>query len=159
MGWELQADAKTHNTRLQDALAISAAGAAMAYLQETQKASLDHIRQLVPARLSRSLEIDSATRRSLELTQTIRTATREGSLLDVVDRTVTSMGARRLSQWLASPLISKEQIELRLGAVEEFVGNDRLRNTVREHLSDVYDIERLTAVLQQVVAVLAICDS
>jgi DNA mismatch repair protein MutS len=145
MGWELQADAKAHNTRLQDTLAISAAGAAMAYLQETQKASLDHIRQLVPARLSRSLEIDSATRRSLELTQTIRTATREGSLLDVVDRTVTSMGARRLGQWLASPLISKEQIELRLGAVEEFVSNDRLRNTVREHLSDVYDIERLTA--------------
>jgi DNA mismatch repair protein MutS len=145
MGWELQSDAKENSVSLQDLLAISAAGAAMAYLQETQKSSLDHIRQLVPARLSRTLEIDSATRRSLELTQTIRTASREGSLLEVLDRTVTSMGARRLSQWLASPLISLEQIELRLGAVEEFVGNDRLRNSLRTFLSDVYDIERLTA--------------
>jgi DNA mismatch repair protein MutS len=114
-------------------------------LQETQKTSLTHIQQLVPSRLSRILEIDSATRRSLELTQTIRTATREGSLLEVLDRTVTSMGARRLGQWLASPLLSKEQIESRLDAVDEFVRNDRLRTAMRENLSDVYDIERLMA--------------
>jgi DNA mismatch repair protein MutS len=81
----------------------------------------------------------------LELTQTIRTATREGSLLEVLDRTVTSMGARRLGQWLASPLLSKEQIESRLDAVDEFVRNDRLRTAMRENLSDVYDIERLMA--------------
>ncbi len=76
---------------LQDALAISAAGPPWLIYKKTQKASLDHIRQL-----SRTTEPErgdrSATRRSLELTQTIRTATREGSLLDVVDRTVTSMG-------------------------------------------------------------------
>jgi DNA mismatch repair protein MutS len=145
MGWELRDGADANDVRFQDLLAVSAAGAAMAYLQETQKSSLDHILQLNPARLSKSLEIDSATRRSLELTQTIRTASRDGSLLEVLDRTVTSMGARRLSQWLASPLISKEQIELRLQAVEEFANDDRLRNSLRGMLSDIYDIERLTA--------------
>lgn len=145
MGWELRDDTTENATRLQDLLSIGAAGAAMAYLQETQKSNLDHIAQLTPARLSRTLEIDSSTRRSLELTQTIRTASREGSLLDVLDRTVTAMGARRLSQWLASPLIAKEQIESRLLAVEELVGNDRFRNALRECLSEVYDIERLTA--------------
>jgi len=145
MGWDFQPDASVNSTSLQDLLAISAAGAALAYLQETQKTSLTHIQQLVPSRLSRILEIDSATRRSLELTQTIRTATREGSLLEVLDRTVTSMGARRLGQWLASPLLSKEQIESRLDAVDEFVRNDRLRTAMRENLSDIYDIERLMA--------------
>ncbi len=118
---------------------------ALAYLQETQKTSLDHIQQLQPARLVRSLEIDSATRRSLELTQTIRTASRDGSLLDVLDRTVTSMGARRLAQWLASPLVSKEQIELRSAAVEELVTYTRLRASIRTMLDDVYDLERLLA--------------
>jgi hypothetical protein len=86
-----------------------------------------------------------ATRRSLELTQTIRTGSREGSLLEVIDRTVTPMGARRLSQWLASPLVAAAQIESRLGAVEELVRDSRLRNAIRESLSDVYDLERLLA--------------
>jgi DNA mismatch repair protein MutS len=146
MGWDTQIESKdTATNQALDALAISAAGAAMAYLQETQKTSLDHIQQLQPARLIRSLEIDSATRRSLELTQTIRTASRDGSLLEVLDKTVTAMGARRLGQWLASPLVSKEQIELRLDAVEEFVRDTRLRSTVREMLDDIYDLERLLA--------------
>jgi len=146
MGWTTIADAKdTASTFQKDALAMSAAGAALAYLQETQKTGLDHIQQLLPARLMRSLEIDSATRRSLEIAQTIRTASREGSLLEVLDRTVTSMGARRLAQWLASPLVSREQIELRLDAVDELVRENRLRNSVRELLDDVYDLERLLA--------------
>jgi len=125
MGWNLgdssARDRKVEQEAEYDRIAIGAAGAAMAYLLETQKTSLDHIQQLVPARLQRCLEIDSATRRSLELTQTIRTGSREGSLLDVVDRTVTPMGARRLSQWLASPLVVPEHIESRLGAVSELV--------------------------------------
>jgi len=146
MGWDTHRDPKETTSAFErDALAISAAGAAMAYLCETQKTSLDHIQQLQPARLTRSLEIDSATRRSLELTQTIRTASRDGSLLEVLDRTVTSMGARRLSQWLASPLVSKEQIELRLDAVEELVRDTRLRTSIREMLDEVYDLERLLA--------------
>ena len=146
MGWDTHADSKeSASTHVQDTLAISAAGAAMAYLQETQKTSLDHIHPLQSARLVRSLEIDSATRRSLELNQTIRTASREGSLLEVLDRTVTSMGARRLSQWLASPLVSKDQIDLRLDAVDEFVHDTRLRMTIRDMFDEVYDLERLLA--------------
>lgn len=156
MGWELGESKKRESagtsknglsgtSESHDKLAISAAGAAIAYLQETQKTSLDHIQQLVPARLQRCLEIDSATRRSLELTQTIRTGSREGSLLEVLDRTVTPMGARRLSHWLSSPLVSVPQIESRLGAVEELVRDGRLRGTIRESLREVYDLERLLA--------------
>ncbi len=126
-----------------DELAIGAAGAAMAYLLETQKNSLDHIRALLPARQGRFLEIDAATRRSLELTHTIRGASRAGSLLEVMDKSVTPMGARRIAQWLASPLIDRGQIESRLGAVEEFFKEKRLRETMRGLLSDVYDLERL----------------
>jgi DNA mismatch repair protein MutS len=139
MGWESGPESES------DPLAIAAAGAALAYLLETQKTSLSHIQQLIPARQQRSLEIDSATRRSLELTQTIRSASREGSLLDVLDRTRTPMGARRLGQWLASPLVSATQIESRLEAVEELVTDTRLRSTIRDTLDQVYDLERLLA--------------
>ncbi|MFN6164008.1 MAG: DNA mismatch repair protein MutS [Planctomycetota bacterium] len=139
MGWESEAEGDI------DRLAIAAAGAAMAYLLETQKTSLSHIQQLIPARQQRCLEIDSATRRSLELTQTIRTASREGSLLEVLDRTRTPMGARRLAQWLSSPLVSAAQIESRLEAVEELVSDTRLRTSIRETLDQVYDLERLLA--------------
>ena len=132
MGWEAG-----------DELAIGAAGAAMAYLLETQKNSLDHIGTLLPARQGRFLEIDAATRRSLELTHTIRGASRAGSLLEVMDESVTPMGARRISQWLASPLIDRNQIESRLGAVEELFKEKRFRETLRDLLSDVYDLERL----------------
>ncbi len=126
-----------------DELAISAAGAAMAYLKETQKNNLDHISNLLPARQGRFLEIDAATRRSLELTHTIRGASRSGSLLEVLDRTVTPMGARRMALWLSSPLIDRTQIERRLEAVEEFQKEKRLRESLRTLLSDVYDLERL----------------
>jgi DNA mismatch repair protein MutS len=139
MGWESGAESDS------DPFAIAAAGAALAYLLETQKTSLSHIQQLIPARHQRCLEIDSATRRSLELTQTIRSASREGSLLDVLDRTRTPMGARRLGQWLASPLVSTTQIESRLEAVEELVTDTRFRSTIRDTLDQVYDLERLLA--------------
>lgn len=139
MGWESGPESES------DMLAIAAAGAALAYLLETQKTSLTHIQQLIPARTQRCLEIDSATRRSLELTQTIRSASRAGSLLDILDRTRTPMGARRLGQWLASPLVSAPQIESRLEAVEELVADTRLRTTIREVLDQVYDLERLLA--------------
>jgi len=148
MGWELPTDgtkSSSHAESAQDGVAICAAGAAMAYLLETQKTSLSHIQQLLPDRLQRCLEIDSATRRSLELTQTIRTGSREGSLLEVLDRTVTPMGARRLGLWLASPLVSATQIESRLEAVDELVRDLRLRTTIREGLKEIYDLERLMA--------------
>ena len=126
-----------------DLSAIVAAGAALAYLNETQKVSLSHIQSLLPARHDSSLQIDSATRRSLELTQTLRHGERDGSLLHVMDRTVTPMGARCLMQWLASPLVSKEQIDARLDAVDELFRDDPLREDCRQALDQVFDLERL----------------
>ncbi len=133
MGWDAE----------QDGLAIGAAGAVLAYLQETQKTSLGHIRQLSPHRSGHTLEIDAATRRSLELTHTMRDRDRRGSLLSVLDQTQTPMGARRLAAWLASPLRDLPTIELRQGAVAELLSDNRFRNTVRQSLSEVYDLERL----------------
>lgn len=126
-----------------DGLAIGAAGAVLAYLQETQKTSLGHVRQLLPYRHGVTLEIDAATRRSLELTHTMRDRERSGSLLSVLDHTCTSMGARLLATWLASPLIDLEAIRLRHGAVGEFVSDNRLRNEIRSRLGEVYDLQRL----------------
>lgn len=127
----------------QDGLAIGAAGAILAYLQETQKTSLGHIRRLLPYRSGQTLEIDAATRRSLELTHTMRDRDRRGSLLAVLDETQTPMGARRLAAWLASPLLDKAAIELRQGAVAELLGDNRWRALLRESLGEVYDLERL----------------
>jgi DNA mismatch repair protein MutS len=128
-----------------DEPALAAAGAAMAYLREMQKVALTHISQLLPARAGRYLELDSATRHSLELTHTIRTGARQGALIGVLDQTVTPMGARRIAQWLAAPLVDREQIESRLGAVEELMTEARLRDGVRNILKEVYDLERLLA--------------
>jgi len=136
MGWD---------TSPEDRLAISAAGAAIAYLRETQKTPMDHIQQLLPARMFQCMENDASTRRSLELTQTIRTASREGSLLEVIDQTQTAMGSRRLGQWLSSPLINIEQIHQRHGMVGGLVQNAKLRQTLREILREIYDLERLLA--------------
>jgi DNA mismatch repair protein MutS len=126
-----------------DGLAIGAAGAIMAYLQETQKTSLSHIRQLLPYRQGKNLEIDAATRRSLELTTTMRDRDRRGSLLSVLDATCTSMGARLLAGWLAAPLRDIATIQLRHGAVEELLTDNRFRGHVREALGEIYDLERL----------------
>lgn len=128
-----------------DTLAIAAAGAVLAYLQETQRTSVAHMRQLLPYRLGMCLEIDAATRRSLELTHTMRTGQREGSLLDVLDQTVTPMGARTLAAWLAAPLIDVPSIELRQAAIDEFMRDERLRNSLRNVLSEIYDLERLVS--------------
>jgi DNA mismatch repair protein MutS len=135
MGWEEAGDTP----------AICAAGAILAYLQETQKTSLTHIRQLIPYRSQATLEIDAATRRSLEITQTMRSGQREGSLLGVLDRTVTPMGARLLAEWLAGPLVDAERIEQRQGAVEELVRDARLCAGLRETLSSIYDLQRLVS--------------
>ncbi len=128
-----------------DALALAAAGAILAYLKETQKTSLSHITSLTPARAGHFLEIDSATRRSLELTQTMRTGGRDGTLLSVIDQTVTAMGARRVAYWLTVPLIQRTQIEARLDAVQEFVSDAKWRDQIRQQLREVFDLERLLA--------------
>ncbi len=129
----------------QDGPALQAAGAILDYLQETQKSSLAHIDRLLPYQRGKCLEIDEATRRSLEITQSMRDNRREGSLLGVIDRTVTSMGARLLGEWLANPLTDVKRIHNRLNAVAELHAEPSLTSALRETLKSIYDIQRLLA--------------
>jgi DNA mismatch repair protein MutS len=126
-------------------LAISAAGAALNYLQETQKISLGHIRRLTRMSAEDRLVLDRASVVSLELTRTLRDGRREGTLLWVLDRTQSPMGGRLLKEWLISPLRSVEDIQARQDGVEELVKDRLLRSELRAKLAEVYDIERLTA--------------
>jgi DNA mismatch repair protein MutS len=128
-----------------DAQAIRAAGAVLDYLAETQKSSIAHIDRLLPYRTSGTLEMDEASRRSLEISRTIRDGRREGSLLWVLDRTVTAMGARLLADWVANPLTDAAAIHARLDAVEELVRHPSLGDELHEGLRRVYDVERLLA--------------
>ncbi|MBW8883426.1 MAG: DNA mismatch repair protein MutS, partial [Planctomycetia bacterium] len=128
-----------------DSAALRAAGAVIDYLCETQKASLAHIDRLTPYRSGELLEIDEATRRSLEITRTIRGGSRDGSLLAVIDKTITPMGARLLADWLANPLTNAERINARLDAVNDLLSENPLRELVRDQLGGVYDLERLLA--------------
>lgn len=124
---------------------VTAAGALLDYLRETQKASLGHITRLEPYRRGTSLLIDEATRRSLELTQTLRNGERAGSLLAVIDETVTPMGARLLGEWLSNPLTEPARINLRLDAVQELSSDAMFCRDLREQLQQAYDLQRLTA--------------
>ncbi len=128
-----------------DAAAVRAAGAVVGYLVETQKASLAHIERLARYASGSTLEIDAATRRSLEITQTLREGRREGSLLAVIDRTTTAMGSRQLADWLANPLADVAAIEARLEAVAELVAEPALAEALAEKLRGIYDLERLLA--------------
>ncbi len=128
-----------------DSPALRAAGAVLDYLRETQKTSLEHIDRLAPYRPGELLEIDEATRRSLEITRTIRTGQREGSLLAVIDKTVTPLGSRLLADWLANPLTKLDAINARLDAVARLVEDGALRDALREELRGIYDLERLLA--------------
>jgi DNA mismatch repair protein MutS len=128
-----------------DTPAVRAAGAVLAYLVETQKASLAHIDRLVRYAPGDALEIDADTRRSLEITATLREGRREGSLLGVMDRTATSMGARLLADWLANPLTDVARIDARLDAVAELVADPSLTAALVDELRGIYDLERLLA--------------
>ncbi|HEV3021314.1 MAG TPA: DNA mismatch repair protein MutS [Pirellulales bacterium] len=128
-----------------DVPAIRAAGAILDYLTETQKTSLGHIDKLIAYRPGHALEIDEATRRSLEITRTLREGRRDGSLLDVLARTVTAMGSRLLADWVANPLTATAAIDERLDAVAELVAHPRLTAELRDELRKVYDVERLLA--------------
>ena len=128
-----------------DVQAIRAAGAILDYLAETQKSSLDHVDRITAYRASGTLEIDESSRRSLEISQTIRDGRRDGSLLAVMDRSVTAMGSRMMADWIANPLIDIGQIEARFDAVEELVEESGLSGDLREGLKKVYDVERLLA--------------
>lgn len=120
-----------------------AAGAMLQYLKETQKSDLLNITRLQVYQDSNYMMIDSSSRRNLELTETLRDKEKRGSLLWVLDHTMTAMGARRLRQDIDKPLRKKDQIEKRLDAVSEFVSNPSDREELREYLSPVYDLERL----------------
>jgi DNA mismatch repair protein MutS len=124
---------------------VVAAGALLLYLQETLKASLAHLNRLRPYRQHSFLFLDEVTRRSLELTRTLREGERSGSLLAVLDRTVTPMGARLLQEWIVTPLAERSAIEARLDAVGEFGGEHALRQDLRGGLGEAFDLPRLTA--------------
>lgn len=122
---------------------IIASGALLQYLYETQKTSLDHISHLYPYLTSKYMLLDSSTRRNLELTETLRDKSKRGSLLWVLDKTKTAMGARTLRSYIEQPLIDKEQIENRLDSIEELNKNTISRDEIREYLNPIYDLERL----------------
>ncbi len=124
---------------------LVAAGALLLYVQETLKASLGHLSRLRPYRQDRFLFLDEVTRRSLELTRTLRDGERAGSLLSVLDRTVTPMGARLLQEWVVAPLAERLAIEARLDAVEELRAEEGQRAELRATLGEAYDLQRLTA--------------
>ena len=124
---------------------LTAAGALIHYVQEMLKSELQHVRQLRPYVSSQVLQLDEVTRRSLELTQTLRDGARQGSLLAALDRTTTSMGARLLHEWLLAPLADRKAIEMRLDAVAELAQDNGLRQELRNALADVHDLPRLTA--------------
>jgi DNA mismatch repair protein MutS len=124
---------------------LAAAGAVLLYLKETLKAALVHITRLRPHAAHRFLFLDEVTRRSLELTRTLRDNSRQGSLLSTLDRTVTSMGARLLQEWVLTPLADRVAISSRLDAVEELLHDHGLRAELRAALRDAFDLQRLTA--------------
>jgi len=124
---------------------VCAAGAVIEYLNETQRTSLAHIDRIERFVETEHLLIDRATKRSLELVETMRTGERRGSLLWVLDRTVTAMGARLLTEWLLSPLRSPADIARRQDAVAEFVDDPDLRDDVRAVLERTHDVERIAA--------------
>lgn len=122
---------------------VLASGALLKYLLETQKNSLEHMSAIHPYVTGKFMILDSSTRRNLELVETLREKSKRGSLLWVLDKTKTAMGARMLRSYVEQPLIEKEAIDKRLDAIQEL--NQRVidREELREYLNPVYDLERL----------------
>ena len=122
-----------------------AAGALFQYLYQTQKNDMEQMTSITPYFSDRFMLLDSSTRRNLELVETLREKQKKGSLLGVLDRTKTAMGARMLRSIIEQPLIHKNEIEKRLTAVEELTGMPMIRDEIREYLQPVYDLERLSS--------------
>ena len=122
---------------------VIAAGALMQYLYETQKTSLSHLTHITGYATGKYMLLDSSTRRNLELCETLREKQKRGSLLWVLDKTKTAMGARTLRSYVEQPLIDRTDIVKRLDAVNELKDNAIAREEIREYLSPVYDLERL----------------
>lgn len=125
--------------------AQGAAGAILHYLMETQKGIVEHIRSLVTYHCQDFMALDNNTRRNLELTSTLNDQRKKGSLLGVLDGTVTAMGGRKLRHWINRPLIDLQRIRRRHETVAELVDESLIRDELREALDGVYDLERLNA--------------
>jgi DNA mismatch repair protein MutS len=128
-----------------DALAVGAAGALLRYLAELQPAGLPHLRRPLMRRPEGILYLDAMTRRNLELVEPLRPENRDATLVGVLDRTQTPMGARLLRQWLLGPLTDRAALERRLDAVALLVADERRRTALRDALDGVRDLERLGA--------------
>ena len=122
---------------------VIAAGALLKYLYETQKTTLSNLVAIHPYTTGKFMIIDSSTRRNLELVETLREKQKRGSLLWVLDKTRTAMGARTLRSFVEQPLIERTEIEERYDAIDEFNTNAITREEIREYLNPVYDLERL----------------
>ena len=122
---------------------VISAGALLQYLLETQKNNLTNLTHITPYTSGKYMMLDSSTRRNLELCETLREKQKRGSLLWVLDKTKTAMGARTLRKYVEQPLIDKKEIERRLDAVQELKEQAISREELREYLSPVYDLERL----------------
>ncbi|MEX2415176.1 MAG: DNA mismatch repair protein MutS [Paenibacillaceae bacterium] len=164
----------SEQTEALDSAAKRAVVLMITYLYATQKRALSHIRTIRVYEPQQYLVLDPFTRRNLELTETVRDRSRAGSLLWLLDKTVTSIGARQLKRWIEKPLMNKQEIEQRLEAVE-FLSTDLMsREDIRSGLKEVYDLERLVGrisygnanardlialqlSLQQVPGIIAIC--
>ena len=122
---------------------VGAAGALLHYVGETQKQRIDHFSGIETYLLDAYLAVDDLSCRNLELLENLRTGKRQGTLVDILDRTVTAMGGRRLKHWLRYPLLNVQTIESRLDAVAEAKAHRTLTREIREKLKTVYDLERL----------------
>lgn len=124
-------------------MGVNAAGAILQYLIQTQKNSLDHLTRITPYTTNKFMLIDSSSRRNLELTETLREKQKRGSLLWVLDKTKTAMGARLLRTFVEQPLLDIDHINRRLDAIAELNNNVITREELREYLNSIYDLERL----------------
>jgi len=122
---------------------IQAAAALLSYVKETQKTDLQHIKKLTCYQFNDVMILDEATIRNLELLHTVRDFRFEGSLLQVIDKTLTRMGARKIRKWLLSPLTNIEKLNERLEAVTELLAKNEVRQDLQRELKEFYDLERL----------------
>ncbi|MFW6015347.1 MAG: DNA mismatch repair protein MutS [bacterium] len=123
--------------------AVSAAGEILKFINDTQKRTLEHIDKLKYYNLNQYMILDSSTRKNLELTSTIQDKKRNGSLLDILDNTITSMGSRLIKKWINQPLINKKEIDGRLDAVQELVNDFMELQVLKKKLDGIYDLERI----------------
>ncbi len=124
---------------------LSAAGVNLNYLKETQKANLPHLNKIALYNPSDYMSLDFATKRNLEIMGTMHDGSREGSLIQVLDKTKTAMGGRMLKKWVSAPLTRLEPILERQQSVEDFVNNKTLRENLQDELKEIGDLERLTS--------------